>query len=85
MSEFTLEYLVKTLRESAGEDEEVNLDGDILDVTFDDLGYDSLALFNTVSRIEREFGISLPDNVVEQAETPRAMLGEINQHIGQPA
>jgi act minimal PKS acyl carrier protein len=85
MSQFTIGDLVRTLRESAGEDEDVDLEGDILDVTFDDLGYDSLALFNTVNRIERDLSISLPDDVVGHAATPRALLDEINHNIGQPA
>jgi act minimal PKS acyl carrier protein len=85
MPEFTLTELVSALRASAGEDEEVDLDGDVLDVPFDDLGYDSLALFNTVGRIERERGISLSDDVVGQAATPRALISEINAAISQAA
>ncbi|WP_432840374.1 acyl carrier protein [Dactylosporangium sp. CA-092794] len=79
MAEYTLEELVEALRECAGEDEEVDLGGDIHDQTFEDLGYDSLALFNTVSRIERELNISLPETIVGDALTPRQLLKEINE------
>jgi act minimal PKS acyl carrier protein len=84
MAEFTIQDLVRTLRECAGEDEAVDLDGEILDRTFTDLGYDSLALFNTVSRIERDHAVNLPESVVIEAVTPRALLEEINDAIGQP-
>ncbi|WP_336159382.1 acyl carrier protein [Amycolatopsis sp. VC5-11] len=77
MTEFTLKTLIELLRECAGEDEGVELDGEILDVPFDELGYDSLALFNTVARIERDYRVSLPDEVVTEARTPRELLAEI--------
>lgn len=83
MAEFTIDVLVQTLRECAGQDEEVDLSGDIVDRTFEELGYDSLALFNTVSRIERELRITLPETVVGDALTPRHLLKEINERTRQ--
>ncbi|MGW7537844.1 acyl carrier protein [Amycolatopsis sp. NPDC054798] len=85
MTEFRIEELTRLLRECAGEDEAIGLDGDIMDTLFDDLGYDSLALFNTVSRIERDFRISLPDDTVAEAKTPRALLQEINACLSRSA
>jgi act minimal PKS acyl carrier protein len=86
MSEFTLDQLVATLRECAGEDESVDLTADILDTTFEDLGYDSLALLNTVTRIERDRGIGLPeDEAVGEGATPRQLLRLVNERIQQPA
>ncbi|MEV7553313.1 acyl carrier protein [Amycolatopsis sp. NPDC089917] len=76
-----LRELTSVLRESAGEEEGVDLDGDILDTPFEQLGYDSLALFNTVGRIERENGISLPDDVVTEATTPRFLLDRVNEAL----
>ncbi len=81
-STFSLTDLTQLLRECAGEDEGVDLDGDIIDVSFDDLGYDSLALFNTLSRIERDYLISLPDEVVSEARTPRELLTRIADAVG---
>ncbi|MEU1752752.1 acyl carrier protein [Micromonospora matsumotoense] len=81
MAEFDIETLLRLLKESAGEEEGVDLSGDILDSDFELLGYDSLAMFNTVSRIERENGIQLPDSVVADARTPRALLHEINTRL----
>ena len=71
------------LRECAGEEESVDLEGDILDSPFDDLGYDSLALFNTVSRIERDYSVELPDEVVAEARTPRQLLDLISAGLAE--
>lgn len=81
MAQFSIDDLVALLRECAGVDEEVNLDGDILDVSFEDLGYDSLALYNTVSRIERDLGVELGDDVVTDATTPRALLAVVDEGL----
>ncbi|WP_395570337.1 acyl carrier protein [Streptomyces sp. BK79] len=79
--EFTLDQLKVTLLEGAGTDEGVDLDGDILDTSFEDLGYESLAMLETVSRIEREHGISLDEEAVGEAGTPRALIQLVNDHL----
>lgn len=83
MAVFGVKELVDVLRESAGEDEDVSLEGDILDVDFQSLGYDSLALFNTVRWIERDLGITLSDEAIDAEGTPRALLDEINKASSQ--
>ncbi|MDG6101802.1 acyl carrier protein [Dactylosporangium aurantiacum] len=85
MAQFSIDQLIELLRDSAGEDEAVDLTGDVLDVPFDQLGYDSLALLNTVSRIERDNGIHLSDSVVTDAKTPRLLLDEVNARLGRRA
>jgi acyl carrier protein len=70
--------LTRLLRESAGEEEGVDLDGDVLDTEFTELGYDSLALLQVIGRISREYGIEVPDDAAAEAETPRALLELIN-------
>lgn len=76
--EVTFEDLKRILRESAGADENVDLDGDVLDTDFDDLGYDSLALLETASRIAVEYGITVDDDVATEARTPRGLLEVVN-------
>ena len=80
---FEIQDLVRALRECAGEDESVDMDGNILDITFEELGYDSLALFNTIGRIERDYSVSLPDEVVVDAKTPAELLQQINAKLAQ--
>ena len=77
-SDFTLEDLKRVLLDAAGAPENGDLDGDILDLTFEDLGYDSIALLETVGCVERERGVSLEDSVVAEARTPRLFLEFVN-------
>lgn len=79
--ELTVDDLRRILREAAGETEDVDLDGDIDDKTFDELGYDSIALLETGGRIERELGIRLEDTAVTDAGTPRALLRVVNERL----
>jgi len=82
-AEFTIDELRAVLRAAAGEEESANLDDDIMDVPFTDLGYDSLALLEAGSRIERERGIQLGDSTITEAETPRALIEAVNQRLAQ--
>ena len=75
---FSIDDLRRFLREVAGIDAVGLLDGDILDIAFDDLGYDSLALLETGSRIDRELGISLPDSTIVESRTPRVLIHNVN-------
>lgn len=81
MSTFTLSDLTVKLRECAGESEGVDLDGDVLDTPFIELGYDSLALLQVTGVLKRELGIELADEAVVEAETPRQLLDMINEGV----
>ncbi|MFF8293462.1 acyl carrier protein [Streptomyces sp. NPDC016309] len=81
----TLADLTRMLRESAGEEEGIDLDGDVIDTPFMDLGYDSLALLQVIGQIQREYGIAIPDDAVVDAETPGALLALINAGQGSAA
>lgn len=85
MSELTLQELTATLRECAGDAEGVDLDGDVLDVPFIELGYDSLALLQVTGVIARERGIEIADDAVIEAHTPRLLLKVINTSPAQAA
>ncbi|MGW7361662.1 acyl carrier protein [Streptomyces sp. NPDC054802] len=69
----TLDDLRQILSESAGS-EAGQLDGDILDTAFTELGYDSLALLETTAVVQREYGVEVPDKVA----TPRELLDSVN-------
>jgi minimal PKS acyl carrier protein len=76
-----LDDLRELMRVSAGEDEEVDLDGDIADVPFPDLNFDSLAVLELASRIEREWGLVVSDEVAAELRTPREVLDHVNAEI----
>jgi act minimal PKS acyl carrier protein len=83
MAQFTLNDLKQVLRTAAGEDESVDLDGDILDTDFGELGYDSLAIMETAGVIERGFGVQLPDDEVSKRHTPGEFIALVNSAIGE--
>ncbi|MFJ8469279.1 acyl carrier protein [Streptomyces swartbergensis] len=74
----TLDDLRRILVACAGEDDGIDLTGDILDTAFEDLGYDSLALMESAARIKQEYGVDLSDDDVADVETPRALLDIVN-------
>lgn len=78
--------LAKLLRECGAADEAVVVTEHVLDMTFTELGYDSLALLQTTGRVERDLGILLGDEALCDAGTPRILLGMINEALlGRPA
>lgn len=81
MARIELKDLLDLLRECGGVDDSVNLDGDVLDVTFTDLGYDSLALLQTAGRVERDYGLTLDEEAVGEAQTPRGFLDLVNAAV----
>lgn len=81
VTELTVKDLTRIMRESAGEDESVDLSGDILDYDFTELGYDSLALLETAGRIAREYGVELSDEDLEGIATPRDFLTAVNRTL----
>ncbi|BBC30337.1 hypothetical protein SGFS_016310 [Streptomyces graminofaciens] len=78
---FDVGDLRRILREGAGADENVDLEGDILDVDFEALGYDSLARLETGGRIEREFRIKLADETLTEVATPRELIDAVNAQL----
>ena len=78
-TEFTSGDLKRILAEAAGGEEAGA--GDILDTDFQDLGYDSLAMLEAISRIERAFGVTLDDSTITEATTPRALIQVVNEQL----
>jgi act minimal PKS acyl carrier protein len=81
MREFTLADLTRIMRASVGVDDSIDLDADIMDTTFTDLGYDSLATLEIASKVDLEFGTKTPEGMVSQLETPRQFVDHINQSL----
>ncbi|MGP5700781.1 acyl carrier protein [Glutamicibacter sp. 287] len=70
----TIESLVDILSQSAGEPEGIDPNTNISDLSFDSLGYESLALLETIGQIERTYGVKLPDSILIDALTPQSLL-----------
>ncbi|MBC2876893.1 MULTISPECIES: acyl carrier protein [Streptomyces] len=82
MNDITARDLVRLLTESAGELDFTGRPEEALDLTFAELGCDSLALLETAARIQQEYGVVLDDDAATATETPRALLAAVN---GTPA
>lgn len=85
MIRFELDDLTRLLRACAGEEEPGLLDGDILDVAFTDLGYDSVAVLEVTGAIEREANLRLSDDLLPDAQTPRLLIDLVNEALTQTA
>ncbi|RSM81629.1 acyl carrier protein [Kibdelosporangium aridum] len=77
----TLRELQDIMRECAGEDESVQSFEQAPDTTFEDLGYDSLALLETHSRIKRDYGVELSDDEVTVFKTPKELADLVNTQL----
>jgi act minimal PKS acyl carrier protein len=78
-AEFTLADLRRVLCQVAGFVE--RLDGEIQDVEFGELGYDSLALLETAAAVQRECGIRLDEAALADVRTPRDFLDLVNSQL----
>jgi act minimal PKS acyl carrier protein len=78
MRELTIDDLKRIMRSCGGEDESVDFGGDIRDISFVNLGYDSLALLEAAAVVQREYGVIIGDGDLPELQTPRAFLQKVN-------
>ncbi|MDF3149758.1 MULTISPECIES: acyl carrier protein [unclassified Streptomyces] len=81
----TIDDLRRILIECAGETDGTDLSGDILDVRFEAIGYDSLALMETAARLESRYNVAIPDDVAGSVHTPRELLDLVNGALAEAA
>ena len=80
MRQFTIDDLWKVLHASAGASEHPPSD-ETADLSFDELGYDSLAILELTSRLERDYGVQLSDEEAAGLRTPRQVTELVNDRI----
>ncbi|HUY52417.1 MAG TPA: acyl carrier protein [Streptosporangiaceae bacterium] len=78
MRQITLRELQDIMRQCAGEDESAQPLEQVADQAFDELGYDSLALLETQTRIKLDYGVELSENELTQGMTPRQLVDMVN-------
>ncbi|MGP4046381.1 methyltransferase [Streptomyces sp. 2A115] len=76
--EFTLEELIELIETHAGEPDEGELDVTVVDVLFQELGYDSIRLLEVISQIKQRYGLDLAEEILAEMRTPRQILDAIN-------
>ncbi|MEW2495468.1 MULTISPECIES: acyl carrier protein [Streptomyces] len=83
MATFTVADL-KTIVGACGVDAEEAAaldDPSALDTAFDDLGFDSLLVYEIVTRIQDGFPVLVPDEELDGIGTPAALIGYVNERL----
>jgi act minimal PKS acyl carrier protein len=76
-----MEDLKRALREGSGVDESIDLDLKVETMTFEELGYDSLAILETGLRLGREHGVEIADDDLADVERPQELVSAINRAL----
>ncbi|WP_105973317.1 acyl carrier protein [Streptomyces geranii] len=58
-----------------------DLTPDKLDAAFTDIGYDSLAVLEIASQIQREYSLQIPDEAIEGMQSPQAVIDYVNASL----
>ncbi|WP_329044072.1 acyl carrier protein [Amycolatopsis sp. NBC_01488] len=64
---------------------DVALDDSIGDLSFEELGFDSLSLFNMCLQIENTYPVRLALDDVLAAETPNGLIDLVNENLSRSA
>lgn len=83
MSTFTVADLRDIMSASVGVEDDVHFDGEHLQTDFADLGFDSLALLELASQVQRRYGVPIPDEAVQEMSTPAAAVAYVNARLAQ--
>jgi act minimal PKS acyl carrier protein len=59
----------------------VELDSSTLDLDFDEIGVDSLAVVELIDRIQETYAVPIADDVIQVLSTPRKLLGYVNKRL----
>ena len=70
--------LRRILLDCAGEEPAETSVTEALDATFDELGYDSIVVMETLARIAREYRVTIEDDAVTGNTTPRLLIDLVN-------
>lgn len=79
MTKLTTGQLRQIMIEAGGLPE-TTTDNDLLQASFHDLDFDSIARIEVVARVQEAIGLHVPDEA-EQAATPAELLGIVNRRV----
>ncbi|MGW2425639.1 acyl carrier protein [Streptomyces sp. NPDC001709] len=69
---------LKGIMRQSGVEDSVDLDGDILDRSWTELGYDSLAVLEITTEVQHRTGVDLPEEENSELTTPRLLLEHVS-------
>jgi minimal PKS acyl carrier protein len=79
MTRYRADQLTTLMIAAAGEPEGGQQDGQLLNTSFTELGYDSLAVLEITGRIHKTWGIDIPEAMTSDLQTPRMLLDYVNK------
>ncbi|MFF8595166.1 acyl carrier protein [Streptomyces sp. NPDC015220] len=85
MAQITIDDIRRILLACAGGMEGIGPDTDITDLTFEELGYDSLALMESAAQIKQDFGVDVSDDEINEATTPKELADLVNGLVARAA
>lgn len=85
MSQFTVDDLRKIIDSCLGGDGAALVTDATVDTELDDLGYDSLAIYELVLKLQDDLHISITDEEIDELRTPRAVIDFINRRLAEAA
>ncbi len=77
----TFEDLKAIVSRCVGELDELDLAETDLATAFTEIGYDSLAVLEIASQIQREYGLQIPDEAIETMDSPKAVIDYVNNSL----
>lgn len=76
---------LELMKFSAGDDSGIDFTRpDVLDVSFDNLGFDSLSQVELIEQLRDRLALPMPDEVVDELTTPSALLGYVTTELAKP-
>ncbi|MGP4114339.1 acyl carrier protein [Streptomyces sp. 4N509B] len=81
MADFTLtefKSIVDACYEGA---ESENVQESTVDTEFSELGFDSLVVYEIVTRIQDDYGVTVPDERLDDLKTPAALIGYVREQL----
>ena len=78
MRELTVQGLRAIVEQCVGGDNTTAIDETTLDTEWTDLGLDSLALYEIVTRVQDDLAVAISDDEVDTFATPRLLLDSVN-------
>lgn len=81
MSGITFADLKGIIDRCAGELDSGDLSENDARREFTDIGYDSLAVLEIASQIQREYGLQIPDEAIEGMDSPQSVIDYVNERL----
>ncbi|WSQ09445.1 acyl carrier protein [Streptomyces sp. NBC_01231] len=85
MKEFTLFDLQQMVAACVGTDNADVIDQASLDVSFTDLGLDSLSVYELITRLQDDLSLAITDEEIDELKTPRLLIDHVNERFGHTA